>query len=468
MLYELSDTIAAIATPLGIGGVGIIRLSGPDSETITQKIFSASSKKPLSAIPSHTLTRGWIFGDGDAPIDEVLVAVMRAPNSYTGETTVEISAHGGPVVLNQILSLALANGARGAGPGEFTFRAFSNGKLDLAKAEAVADLISAKTGLSAEAALTHLSGSFSAKIQSFRSKLLDLLSAFEAALDHAEEDIRFISKEDSLKALETLDLGITSILDSFDRLKYLKNGLRCAIIGKPNAGKSSLLNALIEKDRAIVTDLPGTTRDTIEETVDIKGFPVILTDTAGLRPDCCDQAELIGQSRALEAAKTADIIIWVLDASRSGLEEDRYLASAIAAFAKDKIIIPVWNKTDLAFKADEGAMINLLPARAATPVKLSAKSSLGLSGLEEALVTALSFPKDLLSGAVTVNARHYDALKRSKTALGEASGSIKSGFSEEIQALHLREALNYLGEITGETATEEILDSIFSRFCIGK
>jgi tRNA modification GTPase len=295
-----------------------------------------------------------------------------------------------------------------------------------------------------------------------------MLSSLEAALDHAEEDISFISKDKATREIGNLITDITSIIKSFEKTKFLKEGLRAVITGRPNVGKSSLLNALLEKDRAIVTDVPGTTRDTIEETADINGFPVVLTDTAGLRVGSSDQAEKIGQDRAIEALKGADIIIWVLDSSQAALAEDQHLSDTLNALGAGKTIIPVWNKSDLPFAINEVEAKTLFPQNSLPPVKLSAKTSAGLSALENAITASLSFGSKPLPDVVTVNARHIDALKRAQNALIEASESIKQGFSEEIQAHHIRESLNFFGEITGETATEEILSNIFSRFCVGK
>ena len=286
----------------------MIRISGPDAVKIADIFFSSSDKKPLSATQSHTVVHGWVTDSG-SPVDEVLVTLMLKPRTYTGDDTVEVSAHGGPVILNRILKLATSGGARLAGPGEFTYRAFSNGKLDLAKAEAVADLISSKTGLALDTALSHLKGLYSHKISALRDKLISLLASFEVALDHAEEDVEFVSKDSAKSAIKDLILDITQIIGSSQKAKFLREGLRTVIVGKPNAGKSSLLNALLERERAIVTDIPGTTRDVIEEGVDIKGFPVVLMDTAGIRAHSQDPVEKIGQNRTLEALKSARVVV---------------------------------------------------------------------------------------------------------------------------------------------------------------
>jgi len=468
MLYRLEDTIAAISTPPGIGGIGVVRISGPLAIAIIDKIFSPSDKKSLSNVPSHTIVHGWIK-DAAITVDEVMVSAMLKPNTYTGENIIEISAHSSPLILERILKLSTDNGARLAGPGEFTFRAFVNGKLDLAKAESVADLISSKTNLALDTALSHLNGSFSLKIRGFKKELLELIGSLEAALDHSEEDIEFISKDKVISTKRKLQSEIDPIIASFNKTRFLREGLKTVIIGKPNSGKSSLLNALLEKERSIVTDIPGTTRDVIEETIDIKGFPVVLMDTAGIRAHAQDPVEIIGQNRTVEALNRAQVLVWVLDSSVDSLEADRHIYETLLKTSTGKIIIVAWNKSDLPFKADEKSILNLLSGTADTAsVKISAKYGTGIQCLEDAIVSAFSFSGGLLPGAATSNARHIGVLTRTEKALKCAIESIETGHSEEIPLIHLRDALSTLGEITGETATEEILENIFKNFCVGK
>ena len=382
MLYNSDDTIAAISTPPGTGGIGVIRLSGPGSVQITDKFFSPSSGRPLANTDSHKIVHGWITERG-TPVDEVLVAIMLKPGSYTGEDVVEISAHAGPVILGRILKLAVDNGARLAGPGEFTYRAFLNGKLDLVKAEAVADMISSRTSAALEAALMHLKGSFSSKIAGFREQLVQLLGTFEAALDHAEEDIEFITKSDALKTIADLRNEISSIINASKKARFLKEGIRTAIIGRPNAGKSSLLNAILQRERSIVTDIPGTTRDVIEETVEIDGFPVLLMDTAGLRAHSQDPVEKIGQNKALDAVKSANVVLWVIDSSASDLAADRHICAILSGCVKEKIIIPLFNKIDLPANISEKELTSILPPNAGQVLKLSTKTGFGVSGLKK-------------------------------------------------------------------------------------
>ena len=468
MLYNLEDTIAAITTPPGTGAVGVIRISGPGAVKIVDKYFAPSAGRPLFETPSHTLVHGWITDSG-SPVDEVIVSLMLKPRSYTGDDTVEISAHAGPVILESILKLSLAGGARLAGPGEFTFRAFVNGKLDLAEAESVADLISSKTGLALNAALSHLKGSFSGVIEGFRKKLLDLVGALEAALDYAEEDIEFVSKENARNILVSLISEVSHIISSSIKARFLREGLRVAIIGKPNVGKSSLLNALLERERAIVTDVPGTTRDVLEEAVDVRGFPVVLIDTAGIRAHARGPVEKIGQNRTLVAVKSANVVLWVLDSSDADLTADRHISGVLRSAAADKTLLPVLNKSDLPPSIGAKEVSELLPfENARVSVNISTKTGYGLPALEDAIIAPFLLSGDILSEAVTANLRHIDAFERAGKALVETLASIDSGHSEEISSMHIREALSALGEITGETATEEILENIFKNFCVGK
>jgi tRNA modification GTPase len=407
---------------------------------------------------------GRIF-DGDRLIDEVMLALMRAPRTATGDDVVEITAHGGPVVLEHIVQLCRRHGARLAARGEFTFRAFIHRKLDLAQAEAVADLIDSKTSLGAEAALTQLSGTLSSRVQAFRSKLIDLLAQLEVALDYAEENIQFIAPPELAAALTALQQDIASLSQTAAKGKFLRDGLRAAIVGRPNAGKSSLLNALLERDRAIVTAIPGTTRDVLEELLDVRGIPVILMDTAGLRAHTADPVEAIGHDRTRTALAQADIVLWVIDATTPLSDEDRYIAALLTEKNKTKSTVILLNKCDQSRALPDTAVAGLVPG--ARPLAISALTRQGLEQIEEALVRAAD------TGAPApdiplVNARHRAALERTAHALAEAQAAAKSGATEEIIAFHLREALNILGEITGETTTDEILDNIFSHFCVGK
>lgn len=461
-MYSLDDTIVAVSTPPGTAGLGVIRLSGPRSIQVAQAVFS----KDISGAPTHTLHHG-IIKDSGRDLDEVLLAVMRAPGTYTGEDVIEISGHGGPVLLEAVVSACLRQGARRASPGEFTFRAFCRGRLDLASAEAVCDLIESKTALASEAALRQLKGSLSKKVFSFRRELIDLLSALEAALDHAEEDIRFLSPEETVSRLNALRDGTLALIATARRGRLLRDGARVAIIGRPNTGKSSLFNALLARDRAIVTELPGTTRDIIEETLDVRGYPVVIMDTAGLREGSGDPVEKIGQERARGAAQNSDIAVFVIDGSSPLSEADQSIAAFARSLGEKTHCIAVVNKSDLPQRL---AAADLSPLVTGWPcVSVSAAAGDGLPALEEAIFSCLEDkglpPPD---GPIVTSERHAAALRKTAGHLSEAVSAVQNNKTEEIVALHLREALSALGEITGETATEEILENIFSRFCVGK
>jgi tRNA modification GTPase len=464
MPYSTDDTIVAVSTPLGRAALGVIRLSGPRAVAIVDGIFQSPGQTFLSAAASHTLRHGHITGDGRV-IDEVLVALMLGPHSYTGDDVVEISAHGGPVLIDRILRLCLSRGARNAERGEFTFRAFINGKMDLAQAEAVADLIESKTDLSAHAALSQLTGKLSEQIRTFRAVLIDLLSHLEVALDYAEEDIRFVSAGELLTSLQALQQQIVGLQRTADKGKLLREGVRATIIGKPNVGKSSLLNTLLERERAIVTDVPGTTRDVIEELLDVRGIPVVIMDTAGLRTHTTDAIERLGQERTRASLAAADLVLWVIDASQPLSAEDRYIAGLLKETGKGRSVIVLFNKCDRPAAFDTAAFNDIFPGHA--PVLISALTRRGLENLEEAIVS-LTDTAALPTDTPFVNARHRDTLDRTAQAINEALTALGTTATEEIIAFHIREALNTLGEITGETTTEEILQNIFSRFCVGK
>jgi tRNA modification GTPase len=464
MPFSQEDTIVAVATPPGRSALGLVRLSGPQAVTIADQVFRASGRQTLLSAPSHTLLHGFVY-DADRVVDEVMAVALRAPRSFTGEDIVEISGHGSPVTLAAIVHLLLAKGARLAAPGEFTFRAFSNGKMDLAQADAVCDLIEAKTALAAHTAMAQLSGTLSARILSFRRGLIDLLSHIEVALDYAEEEIPSISDETLATTLRGLATAIEKLRQTADKGRFLRDGLKAAIVGRPNAGKSSLLNALLERERAIVTDIPGTTRDTLEETLDMRGIPVVIIDTAGLRAHTADAVEKIGQERTKAALRTADVVLWLIDASAPLAAEDRIIAGLLKEYGKEAATIVLCNKSDQPPRMDPAEFAALFPA--ATPLAISALTRAGIEVLEEAII-ALATITEMPESTPVVNLRHRDALGRVHAAITETLGALTAGATEEIIAFHLREALNTLGEITGETTTEEILENIFSRFCVGK
>jgi len=456
------DTIAAIATPLGEGGLAVIRLSGAHAFAIADKAFlpvGKSSCKP-SAAPTHTIQFGKIIR-AEKVIDEVLLAVLRAPRTFTCEDTVEISCHGGLLPAKLVLDTLLAGGARLAEPGEFTKRAFLNGRLDLAQAEAVADLIHARTELALAAANEQLTGKLSQRINQLRDDLMLTLAHVEAHIDFPDEDISPDTKEKLLRRLTAGIAFMDELLRTANEGQILRRGIRAAIIGRPNAGKSSLLNQLLGHDRAIVSHIAGTTRDTIEETANIRGLPVIFIDTAGLR-EARDAIEVEGIRRSRASLAAAEVILHVLDASEPLTDADK---NYLTEFAGKKRIL-VLNKTDLPVKL-------VLPA-ATSSVQLATcnvccVSGQGIEALKDALkslVWAGEIKAEMLQ--VAINARHQDALNRARFSAQAATDALAANATLELVALDLRIAANAVGEIVGKTTTEDLLDSIFGAFCIGK
>jgi len=451
------DTIAAIATPIGEGGLAVIRLSGASALAVADRCFSPAGKSsvPPSAAPTHTIQFGKIIRAGRV-VDEVLLAVLRAPRTFTREDTVEISCHGGLLPAKLVLDTVLAAGARLAGPGEFTKRAFLNGRIDLAQAEAVADLIHSRTELALAAANEQLAGKLSQRINQLRDDLMLTLAHVEAHLDFPDEDISPDTKEKLLQRLESGIAFMDELLRTANEGQILRRGIRAAIVGRPNAGKSSLLNQLLGRDRAIVSPIPGTTRDTIEETANIRGLPVVFIDTAGLR-EARDEIEREGVRRSRASLAQAELILHVLDAGEPLTPADK---NYLAEFAGKKRIL-VRNKVDLPVKLE-------LPPPAAV-VDVCCTSGQGIEALKDAiksLVWAGEIKAEMLQ--VAINSRHQDALGRARAATRQAAEALRTGLTLELMAFDLRIAANAVGEIVGKTATEDLLDAIFSTFCIGK
>jgi tRNA modification GTPase len=453
------DTIAAIATPLGEGGLAVIRISGPQALAVADRCFAPAgqaSPKP-SAAATHTLHFGHVVRDA-RHVDEALLAVMRAPRTFTCEDVVEITCHGGILPAKMVLDAALANGARLAEPGEFTRRAFLNGRIDLAQAEAVADLIHSHTELALRAANEQLAGKLSQRINQLRDEMLDTLAHVEAHIDFPEEDIAPNTRDQLTSRLEHGVAFMDDLLRTANEGQILRRGIRAAIIGRPNAGKSSLLNQLLGHDRAIVSAIPGTTRDTIEETANIRGLPVVFIDTAGLR-DARDELEAEGVRRSRQTLQRAELILHVLDAAEPLTPADQ---NYLAEFADKKRIL-VRNKVDL-------------PARLQLPSDLKASvaevcclTGQGIEPLKDAikeLVWSGEIKAEMLQ--VMINSRHQDALNRSRAATLRTLDALRADQPLELVALDLRIAVNAVGEIVGQTTTEDLLDSIFSQFCIGK
>ena len=455
------DTIAAIATPLGEGGIGIVRLSGSRAVAIVQRLFGRTPPHDLRDVPSHTMHHGYLRHPVTlAVLDEVLVAVMRAPHSYTREDVVEINCHGGMLALRNVLEAVLSDGARLATPGEFTKRAFLNGRLDLAQAESVIDIIQAKTEAGLQLALQQLRGKLSRQVADLHARLQFLLAVLEADIDFVEEDLDLLS-------FEQLEIEIAACISEIERLlsgaregKIVRDGLTVAIVGKPNVGKSSLLNLLLQEERAIVTALPGTTRDTIEEYLNLHGIPLKLVDTAGIR-ETSDELERLGVDRSQRVIQQADLVLGMFDLSEpwSANDED------FLALIREKPKIIVLNKCDLPAQWPSAEIARKFAA-AVPIIPLSVTQHLGIDELKQTL-TADVMARPLESVAVS-NVRHINALIQSRQSLLHARQTVADRLSQEFIALDLREALASLGEITGETTTEDILDRIFETFCIGK
>lgn len=455
------DTIAAISTPLGPGGIGIVRISGPQARAISQQIFRR--KKGRGPILPHHFTLGEILHPEDQTVlDEVLLVYMAQPKTYTREDVVEIQCHSSALILQEILQTVLHSGARLAEPGEFTKRAFLNGRIDLTQAEAVMDLIYSRTQRALDLANRQLSGQLAAKIKGLREGLLDLLTRMEAGIDFPEEEIPELTPGEITTSVQTAADELAALLRTYGEGKLVRHGITAAIVGKPNVGKSSLLNALLKEDRAIVTPLPGTTRDIIEEVVAIQGIPVRLMDTAGLRP-AQDPIEEEGVRRTRDRLAAADLVLWVLDGSSSLTLEDLDILPLVRA----KKTIVVLNKNDLPQNLRVEDLVIHLPQAPCTP--LSALQGTGLERLKEAMQRMILNGQDQPSAEVILsNLRHQQALEEAQKALVQALEANRKNLPYEFIATDLRQGLEALGEITGDSITEDVLDRIFDQFCIGK
>jgi len=460
-MVKKRDTIAAIATPYGEGAIGIIRISGPETLKIVKEIF----KTPSGKIKPRFAHYGEVINpETGETLDEGVLIFYRGPRSYTGEDMAEINLHGNPLILKEVLSLILSRGARLAEPGEFTKRAFLNGKLDLTQAEAVAELILAKTDLARKLALNQLKGALSKEIKPLRDELLMLHALVESSIEFEEEDIPTIEPEELKERLKKILSRVEKLLKTAQTGKAIRSGIKLAIVGRPNVGKSSLFNRLLGEERAIVSDIAGTTRDYIEETVNIKGVPVRLVDTAGIR-ETADVVEKIGVERSLQKLNEADVILFVLDASQPPAEEDKNLAEMV--LKAEKPVIVVLNKIDKGQKLD----LNTLPEglKRFPIVKVSAKTGEGIEELKEKILQKAGI-YTAEGGNIYISLRHEQLLKRAKEALTNALRYLQEGefYSPEILMLDIREATDALGEIIGAVATEDVLGQIFSTFCIGK
>lgn len=459
----LDDTIAAIATAPGEAGIGIVRISGEKSIEIADKIFKSKENKRLSRYKPRRITYGYIIDPNKKEkIDEVLVSYMKSPSTYTREDTVEINCHGGMISVKKILELVLQSGARIADPGEFTKRAFLNGRIDLAQAEAIMDLVSAKTEKGFDVALNQLEGFLSKEVSEIRKRLLEMLAHIEVSIDFAEEDIDEITLNTLLESSSEIEKNIQKLLDTSHTGKIIREGLSTVIVGKPNVGKSSLLNALIRESRAIVTDVPGTTRDIIEEHFSIKGIPLRLIDTAGIR-ETEDIVERIGVERSKELFNLADLIIVVLDASGDLTKEDLEIMDLIGS-KKALIII---NKTDLPQKLNVDEVKDIIKDK--DIIEISILENIGIEKIEDALVNMVYQGEVKAKDSILVtNVRHKNALERALKSIKDGIKAIKEQLPLDFIEVDIRDTWEALGEITGDTVGEDLLEHIFENFCIGK
>lgn len=463
-----NDTICALSTPSGSGAIGVIRLSGADSIQIVESIFEG---KELSKQATQTLHFGKIV-NGEEVIDEVMLSLFRAPKSYTGENVIELSCHGSSYILTQVIQLLLEKGARLANPGEFTQRAFLNGKMDLAQAEAVADLIASESKMAHSLALNQMRGGFSEKIQELRNELIQFTSLIELELDFAEEDVEFADRDDLKKLVNGLLEMINALVASFSTGNVMKNGIPVAIVGQPNVGKSTLLNALVNEEKAIVSEIAGTTRDSIEDEVNIGGINFRFIDTAGIR-ETEDVVESIGIKRTFEMIEKAMVVLYLVDAIDEDKHQIRRVIEEIQAKidGKDKELIVLANKVDKG-NFDLSNLPESLTEKFPNDVKVIYLSALKKYQLEDLTEALQALAKDKLQGATDVivsNARHHQALKTAGEALERVQNGLDSNITGDFLAMDIRQALHYLGEITGTIEIDrDILGTIFSQFCIGK
>ncbi len=461
MIYDTEDTIAAVATPAGYGGIAIIRVSGSRAHETVDKIFARPDGQSFAAQANNSIRYGHIKDECGGVLDEVLVSKMKAPHTYTAEDTAEINCHGGYAAAESVLELLLKNGVRAAEPGEFSKRAFLNGRIDLSQAEAVSDIITAKTSSFAKIAAMQISGALSEAINAIKQSILALLAALEVTIQYPEYDVPEVTDAELRSRLELIKSDIEKLAAGYARGAIMRDGLKTAIVGKPNVGKSLLLNKLSGKDRAIVTDIAGTTRDVVDELINIGGVPVRLMDTAGIR-ESSDTVEAIGIGRSLAAVEEAEFVLFVLDGSLPPDSDDERIRAAVSTKAKAVLL----NKSDLGIGAAAAAFVS---GENCPVIKVSAKTG---DGLEEAVNTLRDFvcsdAQDTAAGRILVNARHKKLIDSALLAVESAISSIDNGLPVDMVQIDIKDAWESLGAITGETADEDIVDEIFKNFCLGK
>lgn len=464
-----NTTIVAIATPPGVGAIAVIRLSGNDAIAIVDKIFRPRKKNLLlSQQEGYTVHFGQLM-DGNIAVDEVLITLFKSPHSYTGEDTVEISCHGSIVIQQQIVELLIKHGAVAAQAGEFTLRAFLNGKMDLSQAEGVADLIASDSEVAKRVALHQMRGGFSEALKNLREKLLHFISLIELELDFSEEDVEFADRAQLRLLIEDILSHTNQLITSFSQGNVIKNGVPIAIIGKPNVGKSTLLNQILKEEKAIVTDIAGTTRDTIEDTISIEGINFRFIDTAGLR-HTTDVVESLGIERAMEKIASARIILLTIDALDEPNTTIEHIQSIKQQLNTEQQLIIVINKTDTAKTEQLNGLMDVLSRKFADTkvLPLSAKHNENVPQLLEMLVKEFEPLLTPENSVIITNARHYHALHNAQENLASAIAALDDGIPTDLLAMDIRQVLHYIGEITGEITTEEVLGSIFAKFCIGK
>ena len=455
------STIVSISTAPGIGGIGIIRMSGEKSFEILDKIFKPKTSQKIEDIKGYTIKYGHIVENNEI-IDEVLVSYFKAPRSYTTENMCEINSHGGNVVVKKILEICLKNGAELAEPGGFTKRAFLNGRIDLAQAESVIDVINAKSDKEAKSGIKQLEGYLSKEIKGIKQEILDVLVNIEVTIDYPEYDTPEVQEKEIAQMLESVGKKLKKLEKSFDNGKIIKDGIKTAIIGKPNAGKSSLLNAILKEDRAIVTDIAGTTRDTIEEFVTINGIPLNLVDTAGIR-EASDEVEKIGVEKSIKQANDADLIIAIFDSSKDLEEEDIEILNLI----KGKKSIILLNKSDLNSKINEND--DRFTSITENILRISALNKYGIDELYEKIAELFNLNEINLDNEILItNIRHKNIISKSLENVNKAKEALEINMPIDIITIYIKEILEDLGEITGEVVTEDIINEIFSKFCLGK